>query len=83
LAGLTVDRADVSIAGSGDAVFASDGEVSASIMGSGNITVRGALHARQHGLGPAGVRAARTGGLKEREAAEHGARIHRLVTALR
>ena len=46
-----MDRADVSIAGSGDAVFASDGEVSASIMGSGNITVRGAARCTLDSMG--------------------------------
>ncbi|MEO1046322.1 MAG: head GIN domain-containing protein [Pseudomonadota bacterium] len=40
-ADLNVSRAAVSIAGSGDAEFASDGEVDASVIGSGDITVRG------------------------------------------
>lgn len=38
---LKADKAKVTIAGSGSARFASDGEVSAEIMGSGEVTVRG------------------------------------------
>ena len=38
---LKVEKADVSIAGSGSTAFASDGDVEASIMGSGNVTVKG------------------------------------------
>lgn len=38
---LKVDKAEVSIMGSGSTTFASDGEVEASIMGSGSVTVRG------------------------------------------
>lgn len=41
LEGLQVERAKVEIAGSGDAAFASDGEVRAEIMGSGTVTVKG------------------------------------------
>ena len=39
---LRTEQGSVSIMGSGDAEFASDGEVAASIAGSGNVTVRGA-----------------------------------------
>lgn len=38
---LKVETADLTIAGSGKAAFASDGEVKASILGSGSVTVRG------------------------------------------
>lgn len=38
---LKVDKADINIAGSGDARFASDGMVKASMLGSGEVTVRG------------------------------------------
>lgn len=41
LAALTVERARVDVAGSGDASFASDGEVTANIMGSGEVRVKG------------------------------------------
>lgn len=39
--GLRVERADINIGGSGDVNFASDGEVSATIAGSGNVVVDG------------------------------------------
>ena len=48
---LHVDRANVSIAGSGDASFASDGKVDACLMGSGNVTVRGAATCKVKGFG--------------------------------
>ena len=38
---LKVDKAEINIAGSGDARFASDGTVNASMLGSGEVTVRG------------------------------------------
>lgn len=41
LAGLKVDKADITVAGSGNASFESDGEVKASIMGSGEVKVKG------------------------------------------
>ncbi|WOE75247.1 head GIN domain-containing protein [Alterisphingorhabdus coralli] len=40
-ADLSVSRAAVSVAGSGDAEFTSDGEVDASVIGSGDVVVRG------------------------------------------
>lgn len=39
--GLRVENADVTVAGSGNMRFASDGEVKASIMGSGSVAVKG------------------------------------------
>lgn len=39
--GLRVERADIKIGGSGDVTFASDGEVIATIAGSGNVVVDG------------------------------------------
>ncbi len=41
LAGLRVERAAVSVAGAGDAAFASDGEVTGAIAGSGDVRVSG------------------------------------------
>ena len=41
LAGLKVEKADITVAGSGNAAFESDGEVKASIMGSGEVRVKG------------------------------------------
>ena len=41
MAGLQAGGADIAVAGSGDAEFASDGRVEASIMGSGTVTVNG------------------------------------------
>ena len=49
--GLSVDRAKVSVAGSGDAIFGCDGEVSASLMGSGNVIVRGSARCRVSSVG--------------------------------
>jgi hypothetical protein len=43
-AGLTVDSANTSIAGSGSMAFRSDGKVSATIVGSGSVQVRGRAH---------------------------------------
>lgn len=51
LAGLTAETAKVDVAGSGDASFASDGEVSASIMGSGEVRVKGRAQCRVTSLG--------------------------------
>ncbi|MCL6249939.1 DUF2807 domain-containing protein [Altererythrobacter sp. KTW20L] len=46
-----VDKARVTIAGSGNAVFASDGEVKARLMGSGTVTVRGGARCKVQGMG--------------------------------
>jgi hypothetical protein len=49
--GLRVHRATVHIAGSGDAIFACNGEVSAHLMGSGNVIVRGSARCSVHSMG--------------------------------
>jgi hypothetical protein len=49
--GLTVEKAAVHIAGSGDAIFGCDGEVEASLMGSGNVIVRGSARCSVHSMG--------------------------------
>jgi putative autotransporter adhesin-like protein len=49
--GLTVGKAAVHIAGSGDAIFACNGEVSASLMGSGNVIVRGSARCSVNSMG--------------------------------
>lgn len=51
LAGLHADQVGVSITGSGEAVFCSDGEVDAKIMGSGQVTVRGSARCRVKSFG--------------------------------
>ena len=54
--GLKVDSADINIAGSGDAAFASDGKVDASIMGSGDVTVNGDAECTVSKMGSGSVR---------------------------
>ncbi len=49
--GLTVEKAAVHIAGSGDAIFTCNGEVSAHLMGSGNVIVRGSARCTVHSMG--------------------------------
>ena len=51
LGGLKAGGADVNIAGSGDATFASDGDVNANIMGSGDVTVRGRARCKVKTMG--------------------------------
>jgi hypothetical protein len=46
-----VESAAVHIAGSGDAIFACNGEVSAHLMGSGNVIVRGTARCSVHSVG--------------------------------
>lgn len=48
---LKAGRATVSLAGSGSAAFASDGDVDASIMGSGEVTVRGSARCKVSSVG--------------------------------
>ena len=48
---LKVERAKVTLAGSGDATFASDGEVEATIMGSGEVRVRGRARCKVSAMG--------------------------------
>jgi hypothetical protein len=45
------DHPEVNVAGSGDATFASDGEVEANIMGSGDVTVKGRARCKVHAIG--------------------------------
>ena len=60
---LEVGDADVAIAGSGDAVFASDGSVDASIMGSGDVEVIGNAKCSVSSMGSGDVKCrTRTGG---------------------
>ncbi|OYW47163.1 MAG: hypothetical protein B7Z08_03650 [Sphingomonadales bacterium 32-68-7] len=63
--GLTVGKAAVHIAGSGDAIFTCNGHVSASLMGSGNVIVRGSARCTVHGVGSGTVMCER-----ERESAD-------------
>ena len=49
--GLVVEEAAVHIAGSGDAIFACNGEVAAHLMGSGNVIVRGSARCSVHSVG--------------------------------
>jgi hypothetical protein len=49
--GLVVDNAAVHIAGSGDAILTCNGEVTAKLMGSGNVIVRGAARCSVHSMG--------------------------------
>jgi len=63
--GLLVDRAEIHIAGSGDAIFACDGEVSAHLMGAGNVIVRGSARCNIHSMGSGTVTCER-----ERESAD-------------
>jgi hypothetical protein len=51
MAGLKVEQAKVDIAGSGDATFASDGEVTANIVGSGDVRVKGRAKCKVTGMG--------------------------------
>ena len=51
MADLLVDSAKVTIAGSGNVVFASDGKVKAHLMGSGMVTVRGAARCKVQSVG--------------------------------
>ena len=51
MAGLSVDKADITIAGTGNARLASDGLVSASIVGSGTVTVRGKAQCKVSSVG--------------------------------
>ena len=51
LGGLKAEDADVDIAGSGSVVFACHGTVNATIMGSGNVTVRGGARCQVHSMG--------------------------------
>ena len=48
---LRAATAEIDIAGSGKVLFASDGEVEACIMGSGNVTVRGSARCRVKAMG--------------------------------
>jgi hypothetical protein len=43
--------AKLNVAGSGDATFASDGDVNANIMGSGDVTVKGRARCKVHTIG--------------------------------
>jgi hypothetical protein len=45
------ESATVNIAGSGDAIFACNGEVQAHLMGSGNVIVRGSARCSVHSVG--------------------------------
>lgn len=49
--GLLVESAAVHIAGSGDAIFACNGQVQAHLMGSGNVIVRGSARCSVHSVG--------------------------------
>jgi hypothetical protein len=49
--GLLVEGATIHIAGSGDAIFACNGDVAAHLMGSGNVIVRGAARCSVHSVG--------------------------------
>ena len=52
IAGVRVGRVDkITIAGSGDASFASDGTVDATVMGSGNVNVTGSAKCTIHSMG--------------------------------
>ena len=51
MAGLKVDKAEVNVAGSGSSKFTSDGDVKASIFGSGMVTVSGRAHCTVSSLG--------------------------------
>ncbi len=51
MSGLKTDSAKISILGSGSAEFASDGEVSAEMMGSGNVTVIGSTTCKVNSMG--------------------------------
>ncbi len=51
MAQVEVEKARVTIAGSGNAVFACDGEVKARIMGSGDVTVRGGARCKVQSMG--------------------------------
>jgi hypothetical protein len=48
---LKVEKANITIAGTGKASFASDGEVSADIMGSGQVTVKGRARCKVSAMG--------------------------------
>jgi hypothetical protein len=49
--GLMVESAAAHVAGSGDAIFACNGEVAAHLMGSGNVIVRGSARCSVHSVG--------------------------------
>ena len=51
MGGLKVDKAEVNVAGSGSSKFASDGDVTASIFGSGMVTVSGRAHCTVSAMG--------------------------------
>ena len=63
--GLLVESAAVHITGSGDAIFACNGEVAAHLMGSGNVIVRGSARCSVHSVGSGTVTCER-----ERESAD-------------
>lgn len=48
---LKVESADITIAGSGEAEFASDGKVDANIMGSGKVTIHGRATCKVNAMG--------------------------------
>lgn len=54
--GLKVDSAEINIAGSGRGEFASDGEVTANVAGSGDVTVRGRADCKVSALGSGRLR---------------------------
>ena len=51
MSALKAGKAEVNVAGSGNATFASDGEVEANIMGSGDVTVRGRARCKVKTIG--------------------------------
>jgi hypothetical protein len=51
MAALKAAKASINVAGSGNATFASDGDVDANIMGSGNVTVKGRARCRVKTMG--------------------------------
>ena len=53
---LKVDKAEISIAGSGRAQFASDGTVEARIMGSGDVSVTGSAKCTVNAMGSGTLR---------------------------
>lgn len=53
--GLKVAKAEITIAGSGDASFASDGEVAAKVVGSGNVTIIGRASCKVQSMGSGSV----------------------------
>lgn len=59
---LRVDEADIDIAGSGSVTFACDGTVNATIVGSGNVTVRGRARCQVQSMGSGSLICERDGG---------------------